>query len=62
VIDNKQVNAMSRKSMIMFGMVIGAMAGGYAPTLLGADTFSAVSLLGSTAGGILGIWLAYKLP
>jgi hypothetical protein len=31
---------MSRKPMIMFGMVIGFMAGGYAPTLLGADTFS----------------------
>jgi len=53
---------MSRKSMIMFGIVIGSMAGGYVPTLLGADTFSVASLLGSTVGGILGIWLAYKLP
>lgn len=39
MIDNKQVNAMSRKPMIMFGMVI---AGGYAPTLLGDDTFSVI--------------------
>ena len=42
MIDNKQVNAMSRKPMIMFGMVIGFMAGGYAPTLLGDDTFSVI--------------------
>ena len=48
--------------MIILGMVIGSMAGGYAPTLLGSDTFSVASLLGSTAGGILGLWLVYKLP
>jgi hypothetical protein len=53
-------DAMSRKSMIMLGLVIGSMAGGYVPTLLGADSISFASLWGSTAGGILGIWLAFR--
>jgi uncharacterized membrane protein YeaQ/YmgE (transglycosylase-associated protein family) len=52
---------MSRKSMIMLGMIIGSFAGGYMPTLMGADSFSLTSLFGSVAGGILGIWLAYML-
>jgi len=47
--------------MIMLGMIIGSFAGGYIPTLLGADAFSMTSLLGSVAGGILGIWIAYRL-
>jgi outer membrane lipoprotein SlyB len=47
--------------MIMIGMIIGSVAGGYIPSLLGADSFSFISLLGSVAGGILGIWVAYEL-
>jgi len=47
--------------MIMLGMIIGSFAGGYMPTLLGADAFSMTSLLGSIVGGILGIWVAYML-
>lgn len=31
---------MSRKTMIMIGMIIGSVAGGYLPGLLGADGFS----------------------
>jgi outer membrane lipoprotein SlyB len=52
---------MSRKVMIMFGMVIGSFAGGYLLGLLGVDGISLASLLGSGAGGILGIWIAFKL-
>ena len=52
---------MSRKTMIMIGMIIGSVAGGYLPGLLGADGFSLASLLGSGAGGILGIWIAFQL-
>jgi hypothetical protein len=44
----------------MIGMVIGSVAGGYAPMLLGADSISA-SLIGSVIGGLLGILGAYKL-
>jgi hypothetical protein len=51
---------MSRKKCIMIGMVIGSVAGWYAPMLLGADSIS-VSLIGSAIGGLLGIWGAYKL-
>jgi uncharacterized membrane protein YeaQ/YmgE (transglycosylase-associated protein family) len=47
--------------MIMLGMIIGSFAGGYMFILLGDDAFSLTSLLGSVAGGILGIWLAYML-
>jgi hypothetical protein len=51
---------MSRKKLIMIGMVAGSIAGGYAPSLFGVDGFM-TSLLGSTAGGLLGIWIAYRL-
>jgi hypothetical protein len=54
------VDAMSRKSFIMIAMVICSIAGGYAPILLGADSISA-SLAGSTIGGLLVIWRAFKL-
>jgi len=47
--------------MILFGMIIGSFAGGYILSLLGADSFSLISLLGSVAGGILGLWIAYTL-
>jgi hypothetical protein len=51
---------MSRKKLIILGMVIGSFAGGYAPSLFGVDDLM-ISILGSTAGGILGIWIGYKL-
>jgi hypothetical protein len=60
-IGKKDNRSLSRKSMIMFGMVIGSTAGGYIPALFGVSAFSVASLLGSTIGGILGIWLAFKL-
>jgi len=52
---------MSRKSIIMFGMIIGSTVGGYLPTLLGAEALSFSSLIVSFIGGVLGIWLAFKL-
>jgi phage tail tape-measure protein len=51
---------MSRKTMVMIGMVAGSIAGGYLPTLLGADSLSMGSILGSAVGGLLGIWAALK--
>jgi hypothetical protein len=50
---------MSRKKMIMLGMAIGSVAGGYLPALFGYDGLM-VSLLGSFIGGIIGIWIGYK--
>jgi hypothetical protein len=52
---------MSRKSLIMLGMVVGSIAGGYLTGLFGAGVFSMTSLAGSFAGAILGIWIAFKI-
>jgi hypothetical protein len=50
---------MSRKKMIMLGMVAGSVAGAYLPALFELDGLM-VSLLGSSIGGIIGIWIGYK--
>jgi uncharacterized membrane protein YeaQ/YmgE (transglycosylase-associated protein family) len=52
---------MSRKKIIIIGMIIGSFAGGYLATLFGVEAISFFSLLVSTAGGILGIWIAFKV-
>jgi hypothetical protein len=52
---------MSRKKMIMLGMVIGSFVGAYVPTLFGVDEFSMISILTGISGGMLGIWIAYGL-
>ena len=52
---------MSRKTMIIIGMIIGSFAGGYLSSSLGAQGISFTSLLASGFGAFLGIWLAYKL-
>ena len=51
---------MTRKKLFILGMIIGSVAGGYVPFLFGVDDLM-LSLLGSTVGGILGIWTGYKL-
>jgi hypothetical protein len=50
---------MSRKKLILLGMAVGSVAGGYLPALFGLDDLM-VSLLGSFFGGIIGIWMGYK--
>jgi uncharacterized membrane protein YoaK (UPF0700 family) len=50
---------MSRKKLILLGMAVGSIAGGYLPALFGLDDLM-VSLLGSFFGGIIGIWMGYK--
>ncbi|MDD5772822.1 MAG: hypothetical protein PHX78_05065 [bacterium] len=51
---------MSRKTMILIGMIAGSIIGQYFVIFLGADTFSVASILGSGAGGMIGVWLGYK--
>jgi hypothetical protein len=51
---------MSRKKLIMLGMVAGSLIGGYLPALFGFDGLL-VSLWGSVIGGIVGIWIGYKV-
>jgi hypothetical protein len=41
-------------------MIGGSFAGAYAVTLFGVESISFLSFLGSIAGGILGIWVAFK--
>jgi len=53
---------MSSKKMMMLGLFVGSIVGGYIPTLLGAGMFSFSSLFASGIGGIIGIWLAKKSP
>jgi hypothetical protein len=52
---------MSRKSIIMLGMIVGSCIGGYATTLFGSDMLSIASLIGSAIGGIAGLWIAFKI-
>lgn len=52
---------MSSKKMTMLGMVVGSIAGGYVPTLFGADGISFTSLICSAVGAVLGIVLFYRL-
>lgn len=52
---------MSAKSLVYLGMFIGSTIGGLIPSLFGVSMFSYTSLLGSGFGGILGVWVGYKL-
>jgi uncharacterized membrane protein YeaQ/YmgE (transglycosylase-associated protein family) len=45
----------------MLGMIVGSCVGGYATTLFGSGMLSFTSLIGSTIGGFLGIWIAFKI-
>jgi hypothetical protein len=52
---------MSRKTIVMFGMIIGSTIGGFIPSLWGAGSLSYSGLIFSALGGFGGIFLAYKL-
>ena len=47
------------RAPIWVGMIVGSLAGGWLPTLFGADAISFASVIGSTIGGIGGIVLGY---
>lgn len=52
---------MPTKGLIMLGMTAGSIAGGYFPMIFGAGAFSYWSILGSAVGGVLGIWIMWKI-
>ncbi|HSX47950.1 MAG TPA: hypothetical protein VLF41_00355 [Candidatus Nanoarchaeia archaeon] len=52
---------MSQKTMIWGGMTLGSTVGSILPTVFGAGWLSPWSILTSAVGGILGIWLGFKL-
>lgn len=47
--------------MIWLLMFVGSTIGGFVPLLWGGSTFSISSVLFSAVGGIVGIWLGYRL-
>jgi hypothetical protein len=51
---------MSGKSVVMTGMILGSIAGGYLPVLFGVSLFSFSSIIWTAVGGFLGIWISYK--
>jgi hypothetical protein len=50
-----------QKAVMYTFITIGGFIGAYVPVLFGADGFSVWSIIGSTIGGGLGIYAAYKL-
>lgn len=49
------------KTLVMIGMFIGSLIGGYLPVLFGASLLSFSSILGNGIGALVGIWLGYKI-
>jgi len=52
---------MSPKGLIMIGLFVGSIIGGYIPVLFGASLLSFSSIIFSGIGSIIGIYIAYKL-
>jgi len=52
---------MSPKLLVWLGILLGSAVGGYVPSLWGAEVLSFSSILGSLIGGLIGIWVAYKV-
>jgi len=52
---------MDSKKVIIIGLTVGSVLGGYIPVLWGGSELSAVSVILAAVGGSLGIWLAFKL-
>ncbi|MEI8061779.1 MAG: hypothetical protein WCG97_00575 [bacterium] len=49
------------KSMVWVGMTIGSAIGGYLPMLWGGSLFSFTSIILTAVGGIVGIYLGFKI-
>lgn len=52
---------MNTKAFVMTGMIVGTTLGGLIPMLWGADFLSFSSFLFEALGGIVGIWIGYKI-
>ncbi len=52
---------MSLKAWVAIGILVGSTLGSYIPSIWGDSIFSFSSIIGSFIGGILGIWLGYKI-
>ena len=52
---------MARSKLIWLGLLVGSTIGGFVPALWGDDMLSVSSVILSGVGGIVGIWLGYRL-
>lgn len=52
---------MSGKSLVMLGFIIGSVVGGYLPELFGIGSISMTGVITSAVGGVIGIYIAFKL-
>lgn len=55
------LNINMQQKFIWGGLFIGSSLGGYIPSLWGAGIFSVQGVFLSAVGGILGIWLGYRI-
>lgn len=49
------------KKIIILGMIFGSNIGGYVPAIFGANLFSISSIFCAALGGIIGVWLSFRL-
>jgi lipoprotein signal peptidase len=52
---------MDRKKIIWFFMIIGGAVGNYLPLIWGGSSFSFASIILGMIGGIVGIFIGFKL-
>ena len=50
-----------QRKLIFLGLAVGSVLGNYVPALWGEPSFSMASVLLGAVGGLLGIWLGFKL-
>jgi hypothetical protein len=49
------------KQVIWLGMIVGSIIGGFIPMLWGGSAFSFSSIVFSSLGAVVGIYVAFKL-
>lgn len=52
---------MNPKTLIWIGVIVGSTIGGWIPTLWGTSFFSFSSIIGNTIGGLIGIYIGFKI-
>jgi hypothetical protein len=52
---------MERKKLVWVGVMVGSTVGGFVPSLWDSGFISMSGVIGSALGGILGIYIAWKL-
>jgi uncharacterized membrane protein YeaQ/YmgE (transglycosylase-associated protein family) len=52
---------MDTRHLIWIGVIVGGVVGGWIPTLWGAPSLSMSGIVGSTIGGLVGIYVGAKI-